>query len=213
MGGNIRRTSLPIFYIINPDMLKHVPVIRRFGHSKLKSNDWMNAPCNIKTSINRDMLNSLLFSFLVYFPLVLFVYLTGGCHLLDTGRWCMLWSVLKLFFLIFVWEVAMFAGEITTIFCTLMSNAELAGCITPNIIPLTTIIAYLYLFFNNNRSSISNHWACIPACSVVPPIYKQSNKPYCHIFQRLTGSLQWQPSDSHKMSVAIFHPPQISTSH
>ena len=30
-------------------------------------------------------------------------------------------------------------------------------------------------------------------------------KTYCHIsFYRLTGSLQWQPSDSHKMSVAIF---------
>ena len=37
-----------------------------------------------------------------------------------------------------------------------------------------------------------------PACSVVPPIYKKS--------KRLTGSLQWQPSDSHKMSVAIFSP-------
>ena len=42
---------------------------------------------------------------------------------------------------------------------------------------------------------------------MVPPIYKQSKKTYCHIsFQRLTGSLQWQSSDSHKMSVAIFTP-------
>ena len=55
----------------------------------------------------------------------------------------------------------------------------------------------------SNISSISNHWASIPACSAVPPIYIQSKKTYCHIsFERL----KWQPSDSHKMSVALFTP-------
>ena len=52
------------------------------------------------------------------------------------------------------------------------------GFITPNQIPLTTIVTY---FQKRYRSRISNHWATIPACSVVPPIYKQSKKTYCHI--------------------------------
>ena len=52
------------------------------------------------------------------------------------------------------------------------------GVITPNQIPLTTIVTYLPKSY---RSRISNHWATIPACSVVPPIYKQSKKTYCHI--------------------------------
>ena len=34
---------------------------------------------------------------------------------------------------------------------------------------------------NSYRSRISNHWATIPACSAVPPIYKQSKKTYCHV--------------------------------
>ena len=77
----------------------------------------------------------------------------------------------------------------------------LVTCVfTPNKIPLTTVVTYLQKSY---RSRISNHWATIPACSVVPPIYKQSKKTYCHVsFQQLTGSLQWQPLDSHKMSVA-----------
>ena len=75
------------------------------------------------------------------------------------------------------------------------------GVITPNKIPLTTIVTYLQKRY---RSRISNHWATIPACSVVPPIYKQSKKTYCHIYH--FSDLQWQPSDSHKMSVAIFTP-------
>ena len=58
------------------------------------------------------------------------------------------------------------------------------GVITPNQIPLTTIVTYLQKRY---RSRISNHWATIPACCVVPPIYKKSMKTYCHIsFQRLT---------------------------
>ena len=36
------------------------------------------------------------------------------------------------------------------------------GVITPNQIPLTTIITYLQKRY---RSRISNHWATIPACS------------------------------------------------
>ena len=52
------------------------------------------------------------------------------------------------------------------------------GVITPNQIPLTTIVTYLQKRY---RSRISNHWATIPACSVVPPIYKQSKKTYCHV--------------------------------
>ena len=52
------------------------------------------------------------------------------------------------------------------------------GVITPNQIPLTTIVTYLQKGY---RSRISNHWATIPACSVVPPIYKKSKKTYCHV--------------------------------
>ena len=52
------------------------------------------------------------------------------------------------------------------------------GVITPNQIPLTTIVTYLQKSY---RSRISNHWATIPACSVVPPIYKTSKKTYCHV--------------------------------
>ena len=52
------------------------------------------------------------------------------------------------------------------------------GVITPNQIPLTTIVTYLQKRY---RSRISNHWATIPTCSVVPPIYKKSKKTYCNI--------------------------------
>ena len=52
------------------------------------------------------------------------------------------------------------------------------GVITPNEIPMTTIVTYLQKRY---RSRSSNHWATIPACSVVPPSYKQSKKTYCHI--------------------------------
>ena len=52
------------------------------------------------------------------------------------------------------------------------------GVITPNKIPLTTIVTYLHKSY---RSRISNHWATIAAYSVVPHIYKQSKKTYCHV--------------------------------
>ena len=54
-----------------------------------------------------------------------------------------------------------------------LSSVISSGVITPNQIPLTTIVTYLQMFY---RSRISNHWATKPACSVVSPIYKQSKK-------------------------------------
>ena len=55
---------------------------------------------------------------------------------------------------------------------------QCVGVITPNKIPLMAIVTYLQKCYRNR---ISNHWATIPACSVVPPIYKQSKKTYCHV--------------------------------
>ena len=72
----------------------------------------------------------------------------------------------------------------TIISDTVISNMVISdmvisdGVITPNQIPLTTIVTYLQ---KNYRSRISNHWATIPACSVIPPIYKKSKKTYCHV--------------------------------
>ena len=57
-------------------------------------------------------------------------------------------------------------------------DVNVSGVITPNHISLTTMVTYLQKSY---RSRISNHWASIPACSVVPPIYKTSKKTYCHI--------------------------------
>ena len=63
--------------------------------------------------------------------------------------------------------------------CGFITSMKLViGVITPNQIPLTTIVTYLHKRY---RSRISNHWATIPACSVVPPIYKQFKKTYCHV--------------------------------
>ena len=62
--------------------------------------------------------------------------------------------------------------------CAVNTLVCISGVITPNKIPLTTIVTYLQKGY---RSRISNHWATIPACSVVPPIYEQSKKTYCHI--------------------------------
>ena len=59
-----------------------------------------------------------------------------------------------------------------------LSLSEWSFTITPNQIPLTTIVTYLEKSY---RSRISKNWAIIPAISVVPPIYKQSEKTYCHI--------------------------------
>ena len=66
--------------------------------------------------------------------------------------------------------------------CALMDTTNVNMCakgvITPNQIPLTTIVTYLQKSY---RSRISNHLTTIPACSVVPTIYKQSKKTYCPI--------------------------------
>ena len=37
------------------------------------------------------------------------------------------------------------------------------------------------IFKNVTEAEFSNHWATIPACSVIPSIYKQSKKKYCHV--------------------------------
>ena len=68
--------------------------------------------------------------------------------------------------------------QLTLLHTRLTGCHVLGGVITPNQIPLTTIVTYLQKSY---RSRISNHWATIPACSVVPPIYKKSKKTYCHI--------------------------------
>ena len=51
------------------------------------------------------------------------------------------------------------------------------GVFTPKKIPLTTILTYLQNFTEAEFQTIGP----LPACSVVPPIYKQSKKTYCHI--------------------------------
>ena len=65
-----------------------------------------------------------------------------------------------------------------TLLFPINSKGYFIGVITPNQIPLTTIVTYLQKGY---RSRISNHWATIPACSVVPPIYKKSKKTCCHV--------------------------------
>ena len=47
-----------------------------------------------------------------------------------------------------------------------------------NKVPLMTIVTFLQKSY---RSRISSHWATIPACSVVPLIYKQSKKTYSYV--------------------------------
>ena len=64
------------------------------------------------------------------------------------------------------------------------------GVITPNIIPLMTIVTYLQKSY---RSRISNHWATISAYSVVGTSHLQT------VQENIL-------SDSHKMSVAILTP-------
>ena len=88
----------------------------------------------------------------------------------------------KGFFHIFLDNIAMFVWVQWKAFGNHRSRSPEQNCIygviTPNPIPLTTMITYLQKSY---RSRISNHWATITACSVVPPIYKQSKKTYCHI--------------------------------
>ena len=56
------------------------------------------------------------------------------------------------------------------------------GVITPNQIPWTTIVTYLQKSY---RSRISNNWATIPACSVVPPIYSSRKHTVTYHFSDL----------------------------
>ena len=93
---------------------------------------------------------------------------------------------------------------------TSVSHNSPYGVITPNHIPLT-IVTYTQKSY---RSRISNHWATIPACSVVPPIYKQSKKTNCVIYH--FSDLQEVYSGNHqihtKCQFHCLHQPQISTS-
>ena len=70
------------------------------------------------------------------------------------------------------------------------------------------------IFKKGYRSRISNHWASIPACSVVPPIYKQSKKTYCHVyhFSDLQEVYSGYRQIHTKCQLQYFHPPHISTS-
>ena len=83
------------------------------------------------------------------------------------------------------------------------------GVITPNQIPLTTIVTYLQKRY---RSRISNHWVTISACNVVPPIYKQIRK---HTVTYHFSDYQEFYSDNRqihtKCQLQCLHPPQIST--
>ena len=79
----------------------------------------------------------------------------------------------------------------------------ITGVITPNQIPLTTIVTYLQ---ESYRSRISNHWATIPACSVVPPF---TNNPRKYTVTYHFSDLQ----EFHtKCQLQNIHPPHISTS-
>ena len=87
----------------------------------------------------------------------------------------------------------------------LATYRKFTGVITPNQIPLTTIVTYLQNFY---RSRISNHWATIPTCSVVSPILQkvQENILSRIILATYRKFTVAKPSDSHKMSVVIFSP-------
>ena len=83
------------------------------------------------------------------------------------------------------------------------------GVIRPNQIPLTTIVTYLQRGY---RSRISNHWATIPACSVVPPIYKQSKKhTVTYHFSDLQEVCSGNRQIHTKCQLQYLHPPHIST--
>ena len=84
---------------------------------------------------------------------------------------CVLWNFRHILIQIFLicWILFLIHSK-----SQLSLDGPLKEVITLNQIPLTTIVTYLQTSY---RSRISNHWATIPACSVVPPIYKQSKKP------------------------------------
>ena len=96
------------------------------------------------------------------------------------------------------------------------------GVVTPNQIPLTTIVTYLQKRY---RSRISNHWSTIPACSVVthphphhppPPPPTFTNSPRKHTVTYHFSDLQEVYSGNRqirtKCQLQYLHPPHISTS-
>ena len=89
------------------------------------------------------------------------------------------------------------------------TRGECAGVITPNQIPLTTIVTYLQKRY---RSRISNHWATIPACSVVPPIYSQRKHTVTDNFSDLPEVYSGNRQIHTKGQLQYLHPPHISTS-
>ena len=74
--------------------------------------------------------------------------------------------------------------------------------------PIDDHVAYLQ---KRSTRKNSNHWATIPACSSVPPIYKQSKKPYYHF-----SDLQEVYSGNRQIHITFqlkfLHLSQISTS-
>ena len=64
-------------------------------------------------------------------------------------------------------DVILWSGHYWVVLWLHQHPGHVAGVFTPNKISLTTIVTYLQKSY---RSRISNHWATIPACSVVPPI-------------------------------------------
>ena len=114
---------------------------------------------------------------------------------------------------IWCWHLSRAEHKLRVIHINVVHTKRLTpiGVITPNQIPLTTIVAYLQKAY---RSRISNHWTTIPACSVVPPIYKQSKKTYItYHFSDLQEVYSGNRQIHTKCQLQYFHPPQISTRH
>ena len=61
------------------------------------------------------------------------------------------------------------------------------------------------------RSRISNHWATIPACSVVPPIYSSRKHTVTYHFSDLQDVYSGNRQIHTKCQLQYLHPPQIST--
>ena len=84
-----------------------------------------------------------------------------------------------------------------------------AGVITPNQIPLTTIVTYLHKSY---RSRISNHWATIPAVWYLPFIKSPRKHTVTYHFRDLQEVYNGNRQIHTKCQLQYFHPPHISTS-
>ena len=95
-------------------------------------------------------------------------------------------------------------------FC-IMNTVVCIGVITPNQIPLTTIVTYLQKRY---RSSILNHWATIPACSVwyLPFTYIPRKHTVTYHFSDLQEVYSGNRQIHTKCQLQYLHPPHISTS-